>query len=202
MEKKHTYPARLIIQYKRCSPIQQVPQSFESLPEALNLTLPDACIDIVVRCTNQKYNNIAENTQEVLQLVVLGVADLSQKKKYFLLWVYRFISGTHRATKNPISDLYDSKFLTHFKAALSRDRLLLLIKFSGFDDVNTRDDRKDDRFGHIREAWDTFNNRCRELYGLRPHTTIDCKKCCKKSVVAVDLGSTCPVSQGGIALSI
>ena len=84
-----------------------------------------------------------------------------------------FISGAHKATKNPISDLYDSKFLSHFKAALSRDRLLLLIKFCRFDDVNTRDDRKDDRFGHIREAWDTFNNRCRELYGLGPHTTID-----------------------------
>ena len=84
-----------------------------------------------------------------------------------------FISGAHKATKNPISDLYDSKFLPHFKAALSHDRLLLLIKFCRFDDVNTRDDRKDDRFGHIREVWDTFNNRCRELYGLGPHTFID-----------------------------
>ena len=83
-----------------------------------------------------------------------------------------FISGTHKVTKNPISDLYDSKFLPHFQAALSRDRLLLLIKFCRFDDVNARDDQKDDRFGHIREVWDTFNNRCRELYGLGPRTTI------------------------------
>ena len=72
-----------------------------------------------------------------------------------------------------MSDLYDSKFLPHFKAALSRDRLLLLIKFCRFDDVNTRDDQKDDRFGHIREVWDTFSNRCRELYGLGTYTTID-----------------------------
>ena len=82
-----------------------------------------------------------------------------------------FISGTHKVTKNPISDLYDSKFLLHFQAALSRDRLLLLIKFCRFDDVNARDDQKDDRFGHIREVWDTFNNRCRELYDLGPYTT-------------------------------
>ena len=39
--------------------------------------------------------------------------------------------------------------------------------------MNTRDDQKDDLFGHIREVWDTFNNRCRELYGLGTHTTID-----------------------------
>ena len=84
-----------------------------------------------------------------------------------------FISGTHKATKNPISDLYNSKFLPHFKAAWSRDRLLLLIKFCRFNDVNTRNDRKHDRFGDIREIWDTFNNRCRELYGLGPHTTIN-----------------------------
>ena len=56
---------------------------------------------------------------------------------------------------------------------MSRDRLLLLIKFCRFDDVNTRDDRKDDRFGYIRKVWDTFNNRCREVYGLGPHTFND-----------------------------
>ena len=28
------------------------------------------------------------------------------------------------------------------------------------DDVQTRDARKDDRFGHICEVWDIFNNRC------------------------------------------
>ena len=83
-----------------------------------------------------------------------------------------FISGAHKATKNPISDIYCPKFLRHFKAALSRNRVLLLIK-ARFDNVNTRDDRKEDQFGHIREVWDTFNNRCRELYGLAPHTNID-----------------------------
>ena len=59
-----------------------------------------------------------------------------------------FISRAHKATKNPISDLYDSKFLPHFKAALTRDMLLLLIKLCRFDDLNTRDDQKDDPFGH------------------------------------------------------
>ena len=38
--------------------------------------------------------------------------------------------------------------------------------------MNTRDDRKDHRFGHIHEVWGTFNTRCREIYGLGPHTTI------------------------------
>ena len=69
-----------------------------------------------------------------------------------------FISGAHKAIKNLISDLYDSKFLPHFKVTLSRDRLLQLIKFCRFDNVNTRDDQKGDWFGHIREVWDTFSD--------------------------------------------
>ena len=117
-------------------------------------------------------NNIAENTQGSVARRFRGYRPFS-KEEVLAFMGLSFISGAHKATKNPISDLYDSKFLSHFKAALSRDRLLLLIKFCRFDDVNTRDDRKDDRFGHIREAWDTFNNRCRELYGLGPHTNVD-----------------------------
>ena len=76
-------------------------------------------------------------------------------------------------TKNPISDLYNSKFLSHSKASLSHDKLLLLKNFCRFDDANARDDQKDDRFGYNREVWDTFNNCCRELYGLGPHPNFD-----------------------------
>ena len=49
----------------------------------------------------------------------------------------------------------------------------MLIKFCRFDDVQTRDTRKDDQFGNIREVWYIFNNRCPQLYGLGPHVTID-----------------------------
>ena len=152
--------------------------------------------------TNQKYEQYCREHPRGSAAHCFRGYRPSSKEEVLAFMGLSFISGAYKATKNPISDLYDSKFLPHFKAALSSNKYLLPMRFRRFDDVNTRDDRKDDRFGHIREAWDTFNNRCRELYGLRPHTTIDCKKCCKKSVVAVDLGSTCPVSQGGIALSI
>ena len=51
--------------------------------------------------------------------------------------------------------------------------MLLLIKFCRFDIADTRNNQRDDRFGHIREAWELFNNRCRELYRIGPHVTID-----------------------------
>ena len=149
-------------------------QSFESPLEVFNLTLPDVCIDTVVRYTNQKYKQYCrEHPRGCVACRFRGYRPFS-KEEFLAFMGLSFIFGAHKATKNPISDLYNSKFLPHFKAALSRDRYLLLINFCRFDDVNTRDDRKDDRFGHICEVWDTFNNCCRELYyGLGPYTTID-----------------------------
>ena len=88
-------------------------------------------------------NNIVENTQDSVACHFRDYRPFS-KEEVLAFMGLSFISGAHKATKNPISDLYDSKFLSHFKAALSRDRLLLLIKFCRFDDVNTKNDRKHD----------------------------------------------------------
>ena len=84
-------------------------------------------------------NNIAENTQGSVARHFRGYRPFS-KEEVLAFMGLSFISGAHKATKSSISDLYESKFLPHFKAALSRDRLQLLIKFCRFGNVNTRDD--------------------------------------------------------------
>ena len=48
-------PSINVVNANTIGPTHQVPQSFESPLEALNLTLPYACIDTVFRYTNQKY---------------------------------------------------------------------------------------------------------------------------------------------------
>ena len=127
-------------------------QILESLLEAFNLTLPDVCVDIIVCHTNQKYKQYCrEHPKGSVACRFRGYKSFS-KEEFLAFMASSFISGAHKATKNTISDLYDSKFLPHFKAALSRDRLLLMIKFCRFDDVNTRGNRKDNRFGNIREV--------------------------------------------------
>ena len=162
-----------VVDANTIGPTQEVPQSFESPLEALNLTLPDACINTVARYTNRKYEQYCRKHPRGSGACRFRGYRPFLKEEVLAFMGLSFISGAHKTTKNPISDLNNSKFLPHFRAALSRNRLLLLINFCRFDDVNTRNDRKDDRFGHIREVWDTFNNRCRELYGLGSHTTID-----------------------------
>ena len=125
-------------------PTQQVPQSFESPVEALNLTLPDAFIDTVVHYTNQKYKKYCrEQPKGSVARRFRGYRPFS-KEEVLAFMGLSFISGAHKAIKNLISDLYDFKFLPHFKVTLSRDRLLQLIKFCRFDNVNTRDDQKGD----------------------------------------------------------
>ena len=129
-----------IIDANTIGPTQQVPQSFESPLEAFNLTLLDVCIDTAVHYTNQKYKqHCREHSRGSVARRFRGYRPFLKEEVLAFMGLL-FISGTHKATKNPISDLYDSKFLSYFKSALSRDRLLLLIKFCQFDDVNTRDD--------------------------------------------------------------
>lgn len=84
-----------------------------------------------------------------------------------------FLSCVHKCNQQPISNLYDSNLLLHLRTAISRDRSLFPIRFCCIDDTETRDERKDDRFGYICEFWNTFNNRCRELYGIGAHANID-----------------------------
>lgn len=49
---------------------------------------------------------------------------------------------------------------------MSQDRLLLLIRFCRFDDGETRDEHKVNRYGHVCEICDTFHNHCRKLYRI------------------------------------
>ena len=104
-------------------------QSFESPLEAFNLTLPDVCIDTVVCYTNQKYEQYYRKHPRGSEACRFRGYRPFSKEEVLAFVGLSFISGAHKATKNTISDLYDSKFLPHFKAALSCDRLLLLIKF-------------------------------------------------------------------------
>ena len=162
-----------IVDANNIGPTQIVPLHFESPLEALKLTLPDDVLELVIRYTNQKYERYCHDHRQNFAIRRFHGYKPFTKEEVLAFIGLSFIAGAHKCNQQPIFDLYDSKFLPHFKAATSRDRLLLLIRFCRFDDADTKNNRKDDRFGHVREAWEIFNNRCRELYGLGLHVTID-----------------------------
>ena len=118
-----------VVDANTIGPTQEVPQSFESPLEALNLTLPDACINTVARYTNRKYEQYCRKHPRGSGACRFRGYRPFSKEEVLAFMGLSFISGAHKTTKNPISDLNNSKFLPHFRAALSRNRLLLLINF-------------------------------------------------------------------------
>ena len=72
---------------------------------------------------------------------------------------------------------------------MSQDRLLLLIRFCRFDDGETRDEHKVNRYGQVCKICDTFHNHCRKLYRIGAYAF----------GVASDLGNVCPASQEDMA---
>ena len=128
---------------------------------------------MTLRYTNQKYEIYCR--QHPMGSIVsrfTGYCPIG-KEEILAFRGLQFIAGASFCNKQALADLYDLKALPHFRAAISRDRLLLIFKVCRFDDLSTRDQRTNDKFGHIREMWDKFAKRCRELYGLCVNGPID-----------------------------
>ena len=66
-----------------------------------------------------------------------------------------------------------SNILCHYKAAISRDRLLLVTGFCPVDDDKTRGECKSDKFCNIHKIFNTLNHHCKELYGIASNAAID-----------------------------
>ena len=55
----------------------------------------------------------------------------------------------------PLPDSFTSLQVSHFRAAISLDRLKLINKFCRFDNIDTREEiQVNDKFCHVRELWD------------------------------------------------
>ena len=80
---------------------QEVSYSFESPLQALNLTLPDTCIDTVVHYNNQKCEQYCrEHPRCSVALRFRGYRPFL-KEEVLAFMGLSFISGAHKATKNP-----------------------------------------------------------------------------------------------------
>ena len=154
-------------------PTPIVPQHIQSPLEAFTLTFPDELDKLVIKHLNERYEMyIRQNPRGSVASHFAGYNPL-KKEEVIAFLVLQFIAGANFCNKQHVKDLYNSKSLPHFQASLSRDRLILILKFCPFDDAATRDEHANDRFGHIRELWDKFDRRSRELYDLGINGTID-----------------------------
>ena len=103
-----------------------VPTHFESLLDALKLALPDDILLLVIRYTNQKYERYCNDHLRNFAVHWFNGYKRFTKEEHLAFSCLSFIAGAQKFNQQPIFDLYDSKFLPNFKAAMSRGRLLLL----------------------------------------------------------------------------
>ena len=65
----------------------------------------------------------------------------------------QFVSGAKKMRPQPLPNLFTSLQVSHFWAAISRDRLNLIYKFCRFDNIDNREERQvSDKFCHVRDT--------------------------------------------------
>ena len=190
METKHSISILLYFscQYNWCSvgPAQLVPQSLPVTcitcylhwdANAFKLKLPVSYIEMLLLYATKSTINTIIKIPEILCELFQRLDSFSEGEVLAFRELL-YLSGGRKCYQQPMGNLYDSKFLPHLKAAISCNRLLLLIIFCCLMRLK-QETCAFDQFGHILEIWYTFNNRCRELYETEAHATIDSRWCLK-----------------------
>ena len=96
-----------IVDANSVGPTQLVQQNLESPLDPFNLPFPDECIDIVLRYTNQWYEEYCRTNHRSSAIRRFRGYRPFTKQQVLPFIGLSFISGAHKAVKNPISDLYD-----------------------------------------------------------------------------------------------
>lgn len=84
-------------------------------------------------------------------------------------------SGATGNNNLPTRELFDPTLCgSKYMASMSLERFEFLLRCLHFDDRNTREDRRrNDKFAPIRNIWEMFIQRCRDLYKPGSYVTID-----------------------------
>lgn len=83
-------------------------------------------------------------------------------------------AGVHRSNREHVSEMWKLESLPLFRAAMSRDRFKMFLRFIRFDDQNTRAERaKNDKAAPIRDIWTMLNSNLAKNYKPKECITVD-----------------------------
>ena len=81
------------------------------------------------------------------------------------------VAGVHRNNKENLDDIWNADALPLIRAAMSRDRFKMMLRFIRFDNENTRAERvQTDKAAPIRDIWTMLNSNLMGAY--KPHECI------------------------------
>lgn len=94
----------------------------------------------------------------------------------FALLGLLYMAGVKKSQHLNVKELWntDGSAPECFRATMSKERFLLLLRALRFDDINTRNERKvSDNLAPIREVFEDFNSKCTNNFQVGEYMTID-----------------------------
>lgn len=146
-----------------------------------SIMTPEMC-DIILRETNRKAKRVCEayNNQLVQRFPDYSKRPPQKTVEPFTeteLDVFLGIliaAGVHRDNKENLDDIWNVDALPLIRAAMSRDRVKMMLRFIRFDNENTRAERvQTDKAAPIRDIWIMLNRNLEKAYKPYECITID-----------------------------
>lgn len=139
-------------------------------PKEAFLLFCDELIDEAVRFTNLEARRvIARQSKDSMLSKKWKPIDREEMEAFMGLHI---LSGAFHSQQRSTESLWSTRDgLPVFRAAMSRERFILIKRFFRVDDRNRRDPQ--DPLSPVRDVWNTFLSQLKAFYVPEPHLTID-----------------------------
>lgn len=138
--------------------------------ECWSLFFTDEMLGVIVENTNLYISKLAEGYARERRA---KVTDIDEIKALFGLL---YLAGTLKSGRLNTKELWDRDGVgvERFWLVMSRDRFHFLLRCLRFDDLGTREERRQiDKLAPIRTLFDSFVENCKNSYTVGTNTTID-----------------------------
>lgn len=150
--------------------VKQMAKNAKLPLECWELFFSPEMLENIVKNTNLYIRNLADNYRRER---CARPTDVTEIKALFGLL---YLAGCLKSSRVNTDELWDrtGTGAERFWATMSQQRFLFLLRCLRFDDLATRDERKQiDKLAPIRDIFDAFLNNCKSAYTIGEYATID-----------------------------
>lgn len=150
--------------------VRAVAKNAKSVQECWSLFFTEEMLNSIVDNTNKYISNVMSKYTRERNARVTDIVEL--KALFGLL----YLAGVLKSSRLSTEELWDrnSTGVERFWLTMSQQRFLFLLRCLRFDDLTTREARKQiDKLAPIRDIFDSFVQNCKSAYTIGENATID-----------------------------
>lgn len=150
--------------------VKEYGKKAKSIFDCWNLFFSDDMLDIIVTNTNKKIESVTENYKRDRSARSTDLIEI----KALLGLIY--LAGCLKSNRLNVDELWErnGSGIELFWLTMSQQRFLFLLRHLRFDDMDTRDERRQsDKFAPIRDFFTLFVENCKKAYTISEFGTID-----------------------------